>query len=88
MGLNQVHIVGHDLGGAIGMRLAVFKPRRVASLTIVDSVSYDSWPSETCQQIICDQLDNYAAMPEDKFRELLRRRLSLVQPDPVKQPQY
>jgi pimeloyl-ACP methyl ester carboxylesterase len=42
--LGQVHVVGHDWGGAIGAALAALLPARVASLTCL-SVGHDAWPS-------------------------------------------
>jgi pimeloyl-ACP methyl ester carboxylesterase len=44
LGLDQVVLVGHDLGGAVAQRVAVEAPGRVCGLVLVDSVSFDSWP--------------------------------------------
>lgn len=44
-GLPRAHVVAHDIGGAIAQQLAVFHPGRLLSLTLVDCVSFDSWPS-------------------------------------------
>ena len=44
LGLDQVVLVGHDLGGAVAQRVAVEVPERVRGLVLVDSVSFDSWP--------------------------------------------
>jgi pimeloyl-ACP methyl ester carboxylesterase len=77
-GLAQAHVVAHDIGGAVGLRFAVARPQRVLSLTVVDTVSYDSWPSETWRRIIRDHLDDYAAMPESAFRQLLTRQLRMT----------
>lgn len=76
--LDRAHIVGHDIGGAIAMRLAVFHPQRVTTLTVIDSVSYDSWPSETWQKIIKENLDSYSAMSESEFKEMLHRQLRMT----------
>ena len=76
--LDQAHIVGHDIGGAIAMRLAVFNPQRVKTLTMIDTVSYNSWPSETWQQIIKENLDTCSAMSESDFNELLSRQLNMT----------
>ncbi|MEE8502308.1 MAG: alpha/beta hydrolase [Kiloniellales bacterium] len=77
-GLEQVHIVAHDIGGAVALRFAVARPERVLSLTVIDTVSYDSWPSETWRRIIRDHLDDYAAMPEREFSQLLTRQLRMT----------
>lgn len=34
-GLEQVHLVGHDLGGLVGWAMAAAHPRRLASLTVL-----------------------------------------------------
>jgi 2-hydroxymuconate-semialdehyde hydrolase len=44
LGLDQVVLVGHDLGGAVAQRVAVEAPERVRGLVLVNSVSFDSWP--------------------------------------------
>ncbi len=44
--LENAHIVSHDIAGGIAMRYAIFNPERVKTLTIIDSVSFDSWPSK------------------------------------------
>jgi pyruvate dehydrogenase E2 component (dihydrolipoamide acetyltransferase) len=37
IGVERAHVVGHSMGGAIGMRLALDRPARVASLVLVNS---------------------------------------------------
>lgn len=44
-GLDQTHVIAHDIGGGVAQRFAVFYPERVLSLTLIDVVSYDSYPS-------------------------------------------
>ena len=44
-GLQKSHIVAHDIGGAVAQRLGVYFPDRIKTLTLIDCVSYDSWPS-------------------------------------------
>lgn len=75
-------LVGHDIGGAVGQLLAVDHPGRLTALVLIDSVSYDSWPSETWQTIIRDHLDAYATMPHDEFQALLTRQLEMTVVDP------
>lgn len=82
LGVDRCALVGHDLGGAIGQLLAVHHPERLTHLVLVDTVSYDSWPSETWQAIIRDHLDRYAAMPTDEFEALLTRQLRMTVADP------
>lgn len=81
-GLDEVRIVAHDIGGAVGLRLAVSHPELVERLVLADTVSYDSWPSETWQEITRNHLQSYAAMPADQFEALLTRQLRMTVSDP------
>ncbi|MEU2385457.1 alpha/beta hydrolase [Streptomyces sp. NPDC012461] len=84
LGLEQVNIVAHDIGGAIGLRFAIARPERVRRLMIMDAVSYDSWPSPTWQKIIDEQLDEAAAMSQEDFDALLTRQLTMAVADPAR----
>lgn len=44
LGMEEVLLVGHDVGGAMAQWLALERPRRVRGLVLVDSVAYDNWP--------------------------------------------
>lgn len=44
LGFPKVHVVGHDLGGGIGQIMAAKYPTRLATLSLVNSVSFDFWP--------------------------------------------
>jgi pimeloyl-ACP methyl ester carboxylesterase len=44
LGLDKVHLVGHDTGGGVGLILAVDHPERLQTLTLSNAVAYDSWP--------------------------------------------
>jgi pimeloyl-ACP methyl ester carboxylesterase len=77
-GLERAHVAGHDIGGAIGLRLALSHPDRVTSLTLLDTASYDSWPSETWREIIDSHLDAYVSMSDEEFREMLTRQLAMT----------
>ena len=79
--LESAQVVAHDIGGAIGLRLAVGHSDLVERLVVIDTVSYDSWPSETWQEIIKNHLDSYAAMPTDEFNALLTRQLKMTVSD-------
>jgi pimeloyl-ACP methyl ester carboxylesterase len=76
--LHAPHIVGHDIGGAISMRHAVFSPDRLKTLTIIDACSYDSWPSETWRKIIADHLASYASLDPAEFKAMLTRQLKMT----------
>ena len=56
-GLGRAHVVAHDIGGAVAQQLAVLHPDRLLSLTLIDCVSYDSWPSHRTRQQIQDGLN-------------------------------
>ena len=45
-GLDRFHLVAHDIGGGIAQRFGVFRPERLISLTMIDVVSFDSYPSQ------------------------------------------
>jgi pimeloyl-ACP methyl ester carboxylesterase len=81
LGIDQVSIVAHDIGGAVGQRFAIAHPERVRRLMIIDSVSYDSWPSPTWRKIIDEHLDDYSSMPQDDFNTLLTQQLKMTVAD-------
>jgi len=67
-GLQKVHLVGTDIGGAIAMHLGIFHPERLLSLTVTDTVSFDSWPSARTRQQIAGGLDRLLATPDAAHR--------------------
>ena len=42
LGVERFHVVGHSLGGAVGLQLALDEPKRVASVTLVCSAGLGS----------------------------------------------
>lgn len=76
--LDRAHIVGHDIGGAIALRFGAFYPERIRSLTVIDTVSYDSWPSVTWRRIIDQGLDELARAPHDVHRERIASQLRMA----------
>jgi pimeloyl-ACP methyl ester carboxylesterase len=44
IGVRRAHLVGHDIGGAVALRMAIVGRERVAHLVVADTVSYDAWP--------------------------------------------
>jgi len=44
LGFENIHLVGHDIGGGIAQILSVRHPDRVATLGLVNTVGYDYWP--------------------------------------------
>jgi pimeloyl-ACP methyl ester carboxylesterase len=82
LGIARADLVTHDIGGAIGQRIAVLHPERLRRLLLIDTVSYDSWPSETWREIIRTRLESYAAMPAEEFEQMLARQLAMTVADP------
>ncbi|MDA3625342.1 alpha/beta hydrolase [Saccharopolyspora sp. WRP15-2] len=80
--IHRCTLIAHDIGGAIAQLFTTAHPDRVERLALIDSVSYDSWPSRTWQRIIHDHLDDHAAMPQQDFEALLTRQLAMTVADP------
>lgn len=49
--LEKIHFVGHDIGGGVGLVLAVESPDRLESLILSNNIAYDSWPIEEMMQL-------------------------------------
>ncbi len=45
LGLETVHLVGHDHGGALAQLIAAEHPQRIDRLVITNAEAYDNWPS-------------------------------------------
>jgi len=44
LGIQQFHMVGHDLGGGIAQIFAINHPQMLKSLILINTVGYDFWP--------------------------------------------
>lgn len=82
LNIDTCSLIGHDIGGAIAQVLATTQPHRVRRLMLIDTVSYDSWPSETWQAIRRDHLQDYTSMPASEFEEMLTRQLQMTVANP------
>jgi pimeloyl-ACP methyl ester carboxylesterase len=71
-GLRDAHIVAHDIGGAVAQRLTIFHPERVRTLTLIDSVSFDSWPSERTREQMRAGVDSLMKAPDSEHRAHFR----------------
>lgn len=71
-GLASAHIVAHDIGGGIAQRLAVFSPEKLRSLTLIDSVSFDSYPSKRTRQQMREGLEALVEKPDSAHRAHFR----------------
>lgn len=85
-GLARAHFVAHDIGGAVAQRLAVFHPERIVSLTLIDNVSFDSWPSPRTRQQIAAGLDALISASDAEHRAHTRAWLesAITNPDRLK----
>ncbi|CAM3423234.1 alpha/beta fold hydrolase [Thalassospira profundimaris] len=71
-GLTSAHIVGHDFGGAIAQQVGVFRPDVARTITLIDAVSYDSYPSKRTRQQMEAGLDVLAKAPDAEHRAHFR----------------
>ena len=71
-GLERFHLVAHDIGGGIAQRFGVFHPERLISLTMIDVVSYDSYPSPRTRKQMVQGLHTLAKAPDDAHRRHFR----------------
>lgn len=74
-GLDAAHIISHDIGGAVAQRFSVFLPDRVSSLTMIDAVSFDSWPSKRTREQMQAGLEALIRKPDAEHREHFRQWL-------------
>lgn len=81
-GLDTTHLVAHDIGGGIAQRFGVFHQSRLRTLTLIDVVSFDSYPSGRTRQQMADGLDALLRAPEDAHRDHFERWLRSASADP------
>lgn len=82
LGIDRFSLVGHDIGGAVAQRVALQAGSGLDRVMLIDTVSYDSWPSETWRGVIDAHLADYEAMPWEDFEALLTRQLRMTVADP------
>ncbi|MGE7370335.1 alpha/beta fold hydrolase [Neorhizobium sp. NPDC001467] len=73
--LDRFHLVAHDIGGGIAQRYGVFNPHRLRSLTMIDVVSYDSYPSPRTRQQMQQGLEALIKAPDAVHRAHFREWL-------------
>ena len=71
-GLEECHLVAHDIGGAVAQRFAIERPEAVRSLTLIDTVSYDSWPSRRTREQMQAGLETLIRAGDDEHRAHFR----------------
>lgn len=67
-GLTDIHVVSHDIGGGVAQRFGVQAPERLRSLTMIDVVSFDSWPSKRTREQMQAGLDRLIEAPDAEHR--------------------
>lgn len=66
--LQRSHIVAHDIGGGVAQQLGVYHPERIETLTLIDSVSFDSWPSRRTREQMAAGLERMLAAGDTEHR--------------------
>ncbi|KAJ5665371.1 uncharacterized protein N7477_007819 [Penicillium maclennaniae] len=64
-GLETFHLIAHDIGGGIAQRFGVSSPQRLRSLSLIDVVSFDSYPSKRTKQQMEDGLETLIKTTDD-----------------------
>jgi len=67
-GLDTFHLVAHDIGGGIAQRFGIQSLERLRTLTMIDVVSYDSYPSKRTRQQMEAGLDALIEAPDAQHR--------------------
>ncbi len=83
-GLETTHLVAHDIGGGIAQRFGVFHLPRLRTLTLIDSVSFDSYPSRRTREQMSEGLDALARVPEAEHRAHFETWLRTASAHPVR----
>ena len=71
-GIDRFHLVAHDIGGGIAQRFGIFNPEHLRSLTMIDVVSYASYPSPRTRQQMKKGIEALAKAPENAHRTHFR----------------
>lgn len=71
-GLKNFHLVAHDIGGGIAQRFGISSPDRLKTLTMIDVVSFDSYPSRRTKQQMQNGLEALMKAPEAAHRAHFR----------------
>ncbi len=74
-GLERADIVAHDIGGAVAQRFCIFHPILAKTLTLIDTVSFDSWPSKRTNEQMKAGLETLIKKPDAEHRAHFREWL-------------
>lgn len=79
-GLHEFHLVAHDIGGGIVQRYGILHPHRLQSLTMIDVVSFNSYPSKRTNEQMKNGLESLIMASDSDHRSHFRAwLLSAVQ---------
>lgn len=70
--LQSAHLVAHDIGGGVAQRFTLSSPERVRSLTMIDVVSFDSWPSKRTREQMTAGFEALLRSPDGAHRAHFR----------------
>ena len=82
MGLQQVHLVGHSMGGWLALEIAVRNSHRLASLTLVDSAGIHVQGVDKGDLFICTPEEGLALLNHDLEAARARLQASQAEADP------
>ena len=68
-GLESGHVVAHDIGGAVAQQLGIYHPQQIKTLTLIDTVSFDSWPSKRTREQMAAGLESLIATSDAEHRQ-------------------
>jgi pimeloyl-ACP methyl ester carboxylesterase len=51
LGIDELAIVGHDIGGAVAQMLALDEKPKARALVLLDSACFEAWPTESVRMI-------------------------------------
>lgn len=77
LGVERVHLVGHDVGGGVAQIFAVRYPEMIIDLCLVNTVAYNYWPVQPIKIMQTPILRNFAVAVLDigAFPLVVRRGL-------------
>ncbi|HXD21201.1 MAG TPA: alpha/beta hydrolase [Vicinamibacterales bacterium] len=78
LGIEQAHVVGASLGGAVGQRLAIEHPRRVRSLTSMMSTTGDTSVGQVSPDVLRDVFSGPPAVTRDEVVARMIRAFRVI----------
>ncbi|WP_157515431.1 alpha/beta fold hydrolase [Nocardiopsis trehalosi] len=88
LGIGAAHIVGHSAGGLLGQWIAVTRPERVATLTVIGASPLGRREGEVVLRALMGEPQDAGALPPPKaaFTELFQR--AATAPPPATRAEY